>query len=179
MSVNVELVVCTAIDEEALAASFDFATTSSNDGDNDGRNESEKTMWILDVCLDYFSTSNPFLFEIQELLLRRGLEEEDAKVIQQICHSLAYKVEEGASEVEEEEEISGGDGNASDAKRIRRERRSHENLSLKERRMQQRIIEGQLKNLLDGTSCDSLLHDTIVTHLPTCSLAHSHNHSFN
>lgn len=50
--------------------------------------------WILDICLDFFSTANPFIKELEELLISEGFEPVDLHVIKEICMNLEYKNEE-------------------------------------------------------------------------------------
>jgi hypothetical protein len=46
---------------------------SGSNPQDDGRTSSTFPGWILDICLDYFITVNPFLSELRQLLLLDGL----------------------------------------------------------------------------------------------------------
>ena len=52
---------------------------------------SSSRMWILDVCLDFFSTINPFYLEMKDLFAAEGLPEESIDVLKTVCSSLAYR----------------------------------------------------------------------------------------
>jgi len=49
--------------------------------------------WVLDVCLDYFSTQNPFYLELKEILSSEGFDENDIVHINEFYQNLSYRLE--------------------------------------------------------------------------------------
>lgn len=55
--------------------------------------DKHKDLWILDICLDYFSTLNPFYLELEDILSSNGIEKTNILHIEEFYNYLCYKKE--------------------------------------------------------------------------------------
>ena len=87
---------------------YDDHDDSEKDGRQGGINEickpvesslpsSSSRTWILDICLDFFSTINPFYLELKDLFTSEGISEDLIDVVKRICSSLAYRSDRAQS----------------------------------------------------------------------------------
>ena len=90
-SVAVDLLVCTKVDEtisEIVDSDREIGDVKGND------HHAARSAWVLDICMDYFSTCNPFMMEVNDILRSKGMGREELGVIQETYRSFAYKKED-------------------------------------------------------------------------------------